>query len=138
MNSYTNLSIRVATVLAGGVAAFGGLLAATPAHAYYGAMPVYNDATQVCAGRFDPNCMTKEVAYLNSTSYNYNYYYQTPQQNVYYPQPVPAYNYNTYTPNYSYNDYIAPVYNYNTPSYNYQYQYSYQYQTPSYSYDYSY
>ena len=142
MTSTNNLRLLIASGLFGAVA-LGGLVLATPAHADYGATPVYNDG--VCNGRYDPNCLIKETNYYqnspsygynygssyNYSSYNQNYYpnYNYYQQYSYIPYVAP-YNYN-YAPSYSYNSY-------NNSAYQYSYNYSYQYQNPSYQYSYSY
>jgi hypothetical protein len=131
MTNHLSLVSRVASMLAVGLFGIGSLLVAAPAFANYDGTPYEGGLTQVCAGRYDPECIPKETAYLVNNSYGYNNhnYYTQPYQNYnqnYYQQP--SYN---YTPNYSYNSYNAynPYqYTYNTPAYSYQYQYNYNYQ----------
>jgi hypothetical protein len=136
MTSTTNLRLLLASGLLS-AAVLGGLVLATPAHADYGATPIYNDASQVCNGRYDPNCIVKETNYMNSysnygygSSYTYNDYNRNNYSNYAYYQQA------SYTPSYTYNPY-----SYNTSyqyQYSYDYNYQYQYQNPTYQYSYSY
>jgi hypothetical protein len=112
----------------------------------------YDGYSQVCYSRFDPNCITKATAYLNSfpsygyndpygnegystvgwhPSYQYQPAYQSYSNNNYGYSNSNSYNYNSY-PQYGYG-YQQPQYQQysqyqNTPSYSYNsYQYQYQY-----------
>ena len=133
MTTYKSLLARAAATLSILAAVTGGLFIAPVAHADigYGSPQVYTVGDQVCAGRYDPNCLQKENNYLVTTSlYNQQPYYNPNTYNARY-TPVP-YVYNTPT-------YVAPrttpYVPYVAPSYSYQYQYSYSYpQTYSYSY----
>jgi hypothetical protein len=146
MTSTTNLRLLLASGLFG-AATLGGLMLAAPAHADYGATPIYNDASQVCSGRYDPNCIVKETDYMNrysnygyGSSYNYNDYNRNNYSNYnYYEQSSYAPYYTPSIASYNYN--YAPSYSYNTPyqyQYSYDYNYQYQYQNPTYQYSYSY
>ena len=132
MTTYINLLIRVATILAGVVAAFGGLLVATPAFASgYG-------LGGVCSSPMDSNCMVEEANYESQQSAQYSYYSSPYSYN--YGYGAPSYGYGYPSSSYEYGNptcgYTTP-YNYSSyPSYGYS-QSTYGYQTPNCGYNYS-
>ena len=122
--------------------AFSGLAIAAPAHADYGALPIYNSIDAVCSGRNDPNCLLKETqADIQQSSqyqpqFSQNYYNSNQKYQSY--NSEHNHNYNTSSFNWSY---VPPTYSYyNTPSsyYNsypssYWFEYQYSYSFPSYA-----
>ena len=80
------------------VTAVSGLFAAAPAHADYGAPPVYNSIDTVCSGRNDPNCIVKETQAAIIQAAPYQYPGQNNWNNNYYNQSYnyPTNNYPTY------------------------------------------
>jgi hypothetical protein len=145
----TQIFTRLAGALAVFVAVFGTFTVASPAMAYYGAVPGNTTLSQVCDGRYDPNCILKETAYENQLSAPYTWNQNQNWSNNYnatsYVSPATPEYPSAYTPvtYYPSTYYPSTSYSYvNYPStYSYQYSYQYEYPTTSYSvqpYTYSY